>query len=451
MPEEIVNWNLDEPLLRWKAERAAYSELRCEPIRFDHMDSWTFKEGALVHKSGGFFSVVGACFTQQDGSQLRQPLILQPEVGLLGFLLRRVNGGIEVLLQAKAEPGNIGAVQLAPTVQATISNYKRLHGGGGTPYLTWFSRTSQTIVNDSVQSEQGSRFLDKYNRNMTVILQDAGPDPVSDSWRWWSLPTVLRTLACDYLVNTDARSVLVCTDWQQLSGSEQPFENRGEDCDFVDKLNRSFFCDEADAEKLLCDIEDDVSALTRQKSGQIEFESLSQMEGWSIGDEEIVDQRSQLFSVAAHRISVRGREVPAWDQPLVRDSRCEYVTLVAQVRHGILHFLLGIETAIGSQYAQLGPVFQHADRVELEAFLLQAGIESRDVVFQLTCKQSDEGGRFYHRKVKYKIIEIDERVQIIAPPSSSWMTLQQIHKLLQQNGMITNECRSVLSLLLTYL
>lgn len=96
---------------------------------------WVLQNGGLRHRTGGFFSVVNAQARFGGRVTLRQPLIHQPEIGILGFLAQHREGGMDLLVQAKPEPGNVGLVQLAPSVQATRSNYLRLHQGKPTPWL----------------------------------------------------------------------------------------------------------------------------------------------------------------------------------------------------------------------------------------------------------------------------------------------------------------------------
>ena len=55
--------------------------------------------------------------------------MVQNENGILGIIRKKFNKEYRYLLQAKLEPGNINKLQLSPTVQATESNYKRVHGG----------------------------------------------------------------------------------------------------------------------------------------------------------------------------------------------------------------------------------------------------------------------------------------------------------------------------------
>ena len=67
------------------------------------------------------------------------------------------------------------------------------------------------------------------------------------------------------------------------------------------------------------------------------------------------------------------------------------------------------------------------------------------------CLQSDEGGRFYRSITRYRVVEIGENVELPSSGFYCWLTLAQIHLLLKETGMVTNEARSAISLLLSYL
>ena len=72
-------------------------------------------------------------------------------------------------MQAKPEPGNINKLQFSPTVQATKSNYSRVHSGKKVNYINFFKNLKKkNILVNSIQSEQGGRYLFKYNRNLMI-------------------------------------------------------------------------------------------------------------------------------------------------------------------------------------------------------------------------------------------------------------------------------------------
>src|SRR5690348_11403666 len=107
----------------WFAERRKAGRFHIERIPFDKLRGWSFEPdtGNLVHSSGRFFSVEGLHVTTDDGphKEWYQPIIKQPEVGILGILVKEFDGVLHFLMQAKMEPGNRNLLQLSPTVQAT--------------------------------------------------------------------------------------------------------------------------------------------------------------------------------------------------------------------------------------------------------------------------------------------------------------------------------------------
>ena len=112
-----------EQVRAWLQQRKAAQRCSVTRIPFAELRSWHFEEssGDLVHDSGHFFRVQGL-HARSDfpvAVNFEQPIINQPEVGVLGILARRFDGVLHFLLQAKMEPGNIGVVQFSPTVQAT--------------------------------------------------------------------------------------------------------------------------------------------------------------------------------------------------------------------------------------------------------------------------------------------------------------------------------------------
>ncbi|CAM5444636.1 NDP-hexose 2,3-dehydratase family protein [Streptomyces californicus] len=185
-----------EDVAGWLAERARAHPFEVTRIPFDALEGWGFEEGTgqLVHRSGRFFTVEGLDVSPGGAAPgWQQPVIVQPEVGILGLLCREIDGVAHFLLQAKMEPGNVHLLQLSPTVQATHSNYTRVHRGGRVRYVEYFTDPGRgRVVTDALQSEHGSWFLRKANRNMVVeIHEDVEPH---EDFRWLTLGQIQRRL-----------------------------------------------------------------------------------------------------------------------------------------------------------------------------------------------------------------------------------------------------------------
>ena len=100
--------------------------LTTTPLPLSELEDWSRESatGDWVHRSGRFFRITGIQIEGANGPT-RQPIIEQPEIGILGFLLSTFDGVVHFLVQGKIEPGNPSGIQLAPTIQATKSNFSQ--------------------------------------------------------------------------------------------------------------------------------------------------------------------------------------------------------------------------------------------------------------------------------------------------------------------------------------
>jgi oxidase EvaA len=173
-------FNSIDNIKEWIKQRNDAVSVRIENICFNEMDKWRLdkEKGLLRHTSGKFFTIEGINVTTNWGKvkEWEQPIINQPEIGYLGIITREVDGILYFLLQAKIEPGNVNNVQLSPTLQATKSNYTQVHKGKKPLYLEYFQNAKpEQILLDQIQSEQGSRFLRKRNRNIIIKIDKEIP------------------------------------------------------------------------------------------------------------------------------------------------------------------------------------------------------------------------------------------------------------------------------------
>ena len=110
-------------------------------------------------------------------------------------------------MQGKIEPGNINEVQISPTIQATKSNFTRVHGGKTPPFLSYFEHPERyRVISDILQSEQGARFFRKRNRNMILEVEEDIPE--SAVFRWMTLGPIKEFTKYDNLINMNSRTVL---------------------------------------------------------------------------------------------------------------------------------------------------------------------------------------------------------------------------------------------------
>lgn len=436
--------------LAWLNLRRRTCGLEFQRIPFSESREWSFDEarGRLRHHTGSFFAIEGlrARAGRPAHFEWLQPIIDQPEIGVLGFLAQHRDRVLHLLVQSKAEPGNIGGVQLAPTVQATWSNYTRAHHGKPTLFLDHFLKTNpEQILVDQLQSEQGSRFLGKRNRNMVVMLPSSARLEVDENvFRWLPLPVVQELLGYDHVVNTDARSVLACLQachrvvTAQVQGEAAGWWSEEIALSAATSGEKSA-CSETELLAWLCD---------RRCHYRVERAAvpLGSLEGWTVGRDEISRSDGRGLQVIAISVDAPDREVPHWDQPIVTSPGVGRVVFLCRRVRGVLHFLVQARPEPGTfDSVELCPTIQLAgDEHERTPYLGAADAASPEQVIVHT-RQSEEGGRFFQDEVLYQVVLQGDAAALPAHDDYRWLTLGQIDGLLRFSNVFTNEARSLLA------
>ncbi len=455
-----------EEILSWLASRGATNRLCVERIPFRELGQWVADDstGDLVHRSGKFFRVHGARVRTTLGrmTEWDQPIIDQPEIGILGIVAKEFDGVLHFLMQAKVEPGNVDGVQLTPTVQATRSNYTQVHQGTRPPYVDYFlQRTPDSVLVDQLQPEQGSAFLRKRNRNMIVEVRD--DVPVGEEHVWMTLGQVKRLLRVPNLVSMDARTVLSCIPLidphTPAPGTKGPGAAAlAHDCDArcVSEFGAALLASAAERRATACRDEQVLGWLTDLKCRHelsVERIGLDSARGWTRGDLAIAHDGGSFFEVVAVRVEAVNREVTSWDQPLVKPVERGLVAFLVKEIGGVLHFLAQARIEPGNlDLVSVGATVQVAlgaeklgDRASWPPFadrVLDA--DPADVVY--SCIQSEEGGRFFCVENEYRVVRLAPDEELPTPDNYLWMSLRQLMDLLR-HGLVNVEARSLLACL----
>nr|ADE34510.1 SsfS3 [Streptomyces sp. SF2575] len=445
----------DESLAAWLEEQKHANRFEVRQIEFGDMDGWHFEpdSGDLVHRTGRFFRVEGLQVTTDhpDHGSWMQPILNQPEIGLLGIVMRSFDGVPHCLLQAKMEPGNLNTIQLSPTVQATRSNYTRVHGGRQTPYLEYFTgpRRGRVLV-DSNQSEQGSWFLSKRNRNVVVeVTEDV---PLLDNFRWVTIGQLHRLLQQDNTVNMDTRTVLACIPFEPPNGGRRAELDGGA---YREALVGSLAADQFS----LHGMDQVLGWLTETKARHLfvrRYVPLGSVRGWHRSAADISHEQGKYFKVVAVDVTAGNREVTRWTQPMFAPVGQGRVAFLVRSIKGVLHVLMHARLLAGClDVVELAPTLQHnpGNSADLPAdrrprFLdLVAGAAPEQIRYDAV--QSEEGGRFHHARTRHQIIDVGEDFPTDEPEEYRWMTVRQLTELLRHSSYLNIEARSLLAALHT--
>lgn len=442
--------------MEWLEEKKNKTKHVVTSIPFSKLQEWGFNSstGNLEHSSGNFFLIEGINVKTNWGNlnTWQQPIINQSEIGFLGIITKKIDGILYFLMQAKIEPGNINAVQLSPTLQATKSNYTQVHKGSAPLYLEYFikDRDDVTVLLDQLQSEQGARFLKKRNRN--IIIEVTSKIEVKDDFCWLTLGQIKQLLAHDNVINMDTRTVI----------SGIPFGNLEmlQDINVQNKLDtygEGLLMSELDEISSLHSIEDIISWITKHKSfAELDVERipLNQVKDWSKDDKAIYHKDHKYFSVIAVEVEIGNREVHSWTQPIVKSAQEGVIAFLIKKINGVYHFLVQAKLESGNfDIIELAPSIQcltgnyrkgeNEYEVEFIDYVLNPG--AKNSIVHYSTFQSEEGGRFYKEQNKNMIIEVGEDFNVNVPDKYIWMTLNQIKTFIKFNNYLNIQSRSLLS------
>jgi oxidase EvaA len=203
-------------VIKWFNKKREESDMTVQEIGINDLDKWDISSttGNIYHESKGFFEIIGVkvsnTFDREVGKKgWTQPMIANNPGGILGLLMKKINGVPHYLLQAKAEPGNIGKLQLSPTLQATTSNLLKAHGGIQPLFAKYFQdEENLNTTYAKWQSEDGGRFYLKSNYNMIVEVNEDEELMIPDYFIWVTLFQIKQLLKIENFIGPHIRGII---------------------------------------------------------------------------------------------------------------------------------------------------------------------------------------------------------------------------------------------------
>jgi len=277
-----------------------------------------------------------------------------------------------------------------------------------------------------LQSEHGSWFLQKSNRNMIVETDDdvsAGED-----FCWLTLGQIGELLRRSNVVNMDARTVLACI----------PIAD-------------------TDASALHSDT-DMLSWFTAERSRQDILARripLNQVVGWTRGATSIDHIRGEYFQVVAVAVGAGSREVAGWTQPLFKPVETGVSAFVVRQFDGVAHVLVRARVEGGFlDTVELGPTIQCTPKYSAELTaaarppFLDLVLDADPAQILYEAVHSEEGGRFLNAESRYLFIDADESQAPSQPPAGyRWVTPGQLNFLVRHGHYVNVQARTLLAVI----
>lgn len=446
-------------VIEWIHSKNKEIKTNIEQVPLKRLNNWVYTDQSIRNFNGKFFSIEGIHVNTNWGitNEWSQPIINQPEIGILGMITKKIDGILHFLIQAKIEPGNINVVQISPTLQATRSNYTCAHKGKKPQYLEYFTGEKPVVVLiDLLQSEQGARFKRKRNRNIIIELDATTDIAIDDNYTWVSLGQLKHLVKQDNLVNMDTRTVMSCINLGTYSEETvdllykfnyKAFKNN--------QLNASYIYSLLTSEKQIHSAQYIHNWLTNLKFGAdltVLNTDLSKLTSWEYDGVELAHTQKKYFSVIGVNVEIENREVQKWDQPMIKPAQEGLIAFIVKKINGIYHFLVQAKLEPGNfDILELAPTVQcltgsyRDGENEYYVPYIKEVLDAKPNQVWYAAYQSEEGGRFYHEQNVNMIVEAGMDFNETVSPKYCWMTLNQLISFVSYSNYVNIAARSLLS------
>ena len=406
----------------WLKKQKKRQKIIIKEKNISELYSWKYKSEKIYHISKKFFSIVGLRVISNFYKRYTwdQPIIYQNENGILGIIRRNKNGETEYLMQANVEPGNINKLQISPTVQATKSNYTRVHGGKKIKYLNFFLNKTKFLVN-SKQTEQGFIYLFKKNTN--ILLNINRNINSSKNYKWIQKKHLISMIGKKNILNMDTLSVFSCSIKKNIF--DKPINSVKQINNWLVHMKKRYYI----------------------KVNRIK---LSNMKNWVLTNKNIFHKNKSYFSIIGVMVSTKSREVNYWDQPLIKNSYLHFAGFLVKKINSTTHYLVKfiVEPGLKSgsltctvKTSNVGSYRKNNNLSFKSKFILKNFFFKKNKYsVKYDTIQSDEGGRFYQSQIRYMIIQLNDQQKIKIDKNYKWISQNQMIYLIKK-GVLDIEAR----------
>ncbi len=201
--------NSNMKIYSWLNELKFNNNLITKKVPLLNMPNWKFNEYNISHLTKKYFTVSWISIQTQGREVFEwdQPIISSIHQGLNCFFVMMINGTYHFLAQAIMEFGLLDCYEIGPTIQAVPSD--ELKPLEDIPFYNYFSKQGpESVVFDSISSEEGGRFMHDCNRYIILEVPEDFILPIPSNYMWVSYSQLLGLVSQNNLVNVQARVLL---------------------------------------------------------------------------------------------------------------------------------------------------------------------------------------------------------------------------------------------------
>ena len=404
---------LNKNFQKWFNSQKKLNRINVKIKKLNDLENWNYSKKSILHSSQRFFKIVGIEVKSNfAGKNWDQPIIVQNEKGILGIIKNKKTK--KYLLQAKVEPGNKNKLQLSPTVQATKSNYQRIHGGKKTSYLNIFKTNKIKFIS---QPEQGYRYLFKFNKNAIVEIKKK--IQILKNFYWFSREDLKYLIKRKSVLNMDTVSVF--SSFIKKNTIDLPLKKMNEINNWIRQNDKIF--------KL-----------------KIKVKPLANLINWKVKSDTITHKNNKHFSIVGINIICNNREIKEWDQPIIKGKRLAFAGYLIKEFNKTDHYLCKYNKKPGLKKSTLSCTINTSDLDNFNTNNHLISFEKkmiRDFFFNKKKKikkifdniLSDEGGRFFHCEIKYKALKLLNKTKVKIPSNYFWISQNQMIEMIKRKKL----------------
>lgn len=180
--------------------------------------------------------------------------------------------------------------------------------------------------------------------------------------------------------------------------------------------------------------------------------SIKALSGWGFDTSSgrLCHETGKFFSIDGIKVTTNWNGPKEWRQPIINQPEVGFLGIITKEFKGVLHFLLQAKIEPGNiPYVQLSPTLQatrsnytqvHKGREPLYLDYFRKAQPAQILLDQL---QSEQGARFFRKRNRNIILKLEEDIE--ERDQFLWLTLGQIKALMQYDGLINMDTRTVIS------
>ena len=190
----------------------------------------------------------------------------------------------------------------------------------------------------------------------------------------------------------------------------------------------------------------------RPEEFKVEQVPLDEMEKWSMDKEGVrfSHESGRFFHIEGLHVKTNFGGEHEWDQPIINQPEIGFLGFITRVFDGTRYFLMQAKMEPGNiNTLQISPALQatksnftQVHKGKRPTFLEFFNGE-KQVKILTDHLQTEQGGRFYQKRNRNIVIEINEDIEL--PDEFCWLTLGELKALMREDNVLNMDTRSVLS------